>query len=71
MNKKRKHKKQQAAKHPISESERVEGVLEGMANPEEPTKLEYDKTLRKVIPLDAAAETSVISLVKKDLLLWP
>jgi len=68
--KKAKHIKQQDATHPINESECIKEILERMANPGESTKLEYDKTLRKLTPSDATAETSGIRLDKKDSSIW-
>ena len=69
MKKKKKHKKQLRATHPISESERIENLMRVVSNPGEPTKLKYDKTQRKLIP-SSVENTSVVSLVKKDSLLW-
>ena len=73
MEKKTKHKKQQAAKHPISESERIKSIVQAMTNPEKSNSeppFEFSTKTRHILPIDAAAETSVIRLVKKDLLLW-
>ena len=68
MKEKTKHKKQQDATHPISESERVEEILEKMANSKEPP-LKYDKNPRKLIPGDIE-ETSIVRLVKRDSPIW-
>lgn len=62
MKKKRKHKKQQGATHPISESERIKNLMQ-ISN----GKLKYDKTLRKLrIPSDMG-KTSGVRINKKDM----
>ena len=71
--KKKRNKKQKAARHPISESERIKSIIQAMTHPEksnsEPS-FELTTETRHILPSDAAAETSVIRLVKKDLVLW-
>ena len=72
MEKKTKHKKQQAATHPISESERIKIIVQAMTNPEksnsEPS-FEFTTKTRHILPSDVG-ETSDIRIDKKDSSIW-
>ena len=68
MKKKTKHKKQQAAKHPINESERVKSIVQTMTNPEKSNSeppLEFSTKTRHLRPRNVG-ETSDIRIDKKD-----
>ena len=72
MKKKTKHKKQQGATHPISESERIKSIIQVMTNPEKsnskPT-FEFSTKTRHIRPRDVG-ETSDILIDKKDSSIW-
>ena len=68
MEKKTKHKKQQAAKHPISESERIKSIVQAMTNPEKSNSkpsFGYSTKTRHLRPRNVG-ETSDICIDKKD-----
>ena len=71
MKKKKKHKKQQGATHPVSESERFEEMLERAANnPRSIGIINFDTTPRKLRRPSHIGETSDIRIDKKNSSIW-